>query len=181
LEDDTDIKDKDGETGLTPADAPAAEPAELEALRRERDELKDQLLRRRADFENYRKRVERDREQATLEARAEILAGLLPALDNMERALTAPGEGGTLREGIELTYRNILAFLEAQGVQVVDPTGQPFDPQQHQALLHEPAPGFADGTVVETFRKAYILKDRLLRPALVKVAKGGDAEAETKH
>jgi molecular chaperone GrpE len=148
-------------------------------LRRERDDFKDQLLRRRADFENYRKRVERDREQAALEAQAQVLAGLLPTVDTLERALAAApvreGDDETsLREGVQLIYRNLMTFLESAGVVVKDPTGEPFDPQQHQALLHEPVPGAADGTIVEVFRKAYFLKDRLLRPALVKVAKGGD-------
>jgi molecular chaperone GrpE len=161
------------------AAAPAEPPpgaAEDEASRREIADLKDQLLRRRADFENYRKRVERDREQAAQDARAQVLAGLLPTLDNLEQALATATEDGTFREGVQLTYRNFLSFLEAQGVAAKDPTGEAFDPQQHQALLHEPAPGFPDGTIVEVFRKAYFYKERLLRPALVKVAKGFGAE-----
>jgi molecular chaperone GrpE len=163
------------ETGVAAVEA----PPESEALKRERDELKDQLLRRRADFDNYRKRVERDKELATLEARAQILAGLLPTVDNFERALLAPaaaGDDASLRTGVELIYRNLMSFLESQGVVIKDPTGEMFDPEVHQALMHEPAPGFADGTIVEVFRKAYFLKDRLLRPALVKVAKGADAD-----
>lgn len=162
------------ETGVAAVEA----PPEIEALKRERDELKDQLLRRRADFDNYRKRVERDKELATLEARAQILAGLLPTVDNFERALLAPaaGDDASLRTGVELIYRNLMSFLESQGVVIKDPTGEMFDPEVHQALMHEPAPGFADGTIVEVFRKAYFLKDRLLRPALVKVAKGADAD-----
>jgi molecular chaperone GrpE len=172
--DDTDAKEPNG------LEAVAATPAETEAeaLRRERDDLKDQVLRRRADFENYKKRVERDREQATIEARANILAGLLPTIDNFERALEAPagGDDAALREGVQLIFRNLMSFLETQGVVVKDPTGEMFDPQIHQALSHEPVPGVKDGTIVETFRKAYFLKDRLLRPALVKVANGADAE-----
>jgi len=157
-------------TGLE-AVAPAAE--ETNALRRERDDLRDQLLRRRADFENFRKRAERDRDQLAQEARAQILTGLLTTVDNLEKALAAPGDGdATLREGVSLTYRNLLSFFESQGVVIKDPTGEKFDPQQHQALLYEPVPDVADDTVVETYRKAYFLKDRLLRPALVKVAKG---------
>ena len=164
------------ETGVEAVPTPPA--AELEALRRERDELKDQLLRRRADFENYRKRVERDKEMATVEARAQILAGLLPTIDNFERALSVPatGDDAALRSGVELILRNLVGFLEGQGVAVKDPTGEMFDPEVHQALMHEPAPGHADGTIVEVFRKGYFLKDRLLRPALVKVAKGADAD-----
>jgi molecular chaperone GrpE len=167
---DTPAADSSEATGLE-AVAPTA--SEMDALRRECSDLRDQLLRRRADFENFRKRAERDREMLAQEARAQILTGLLNTADNLEKALAAPGDGDpTLREGVQLTYRNLLAFLESEGVVAKDPTGEKFDPQQHQALLYEPVPDVADDTVVETFRKAYFLKDRLLRPALVKVAKG---------
>jgi molecular chaperone GrpE len=162
--------------GLVGVDAEPLPPPsreEIEALRRERDELKDQLLRRRADFDNYRKRVERDRHQAGLDATADLFKALVPTLDNLERALEAEGSASTLRQGVELTLRDLLGLLESRGVVVHDPTGQPFDPNIHQALSHEVVPGTADGTVVETFRKGYFFKDRLLRPALVKVAKAG--------
>ena len=177
--DDTDTKPAAAEpTGLEPV------PDDAEALRRERDELKDQLLRRRADFENYRKRVERDKEQATVDARAQILTGLIPTIDNFERALAAPAaDPDTVRAGVELIYRNLMSFLESQGVAVQDPAGEAFDPQIHQALSHEPAPGVADGTIVDVFSKGYFLKDRLLRPAMVKVAKGedGSGSEDTTH
>jgi molecular chaperone GrpE len=159
-------------TGLVPVDPDPAPTAEqLEMLKRERDELQDQLLRRRADFENYRKRVERDRHQAALDAEATLIKRLIPTLDNLERALGAGGSENSLREGVELTLRELLAALEAAGVRVQNPTGQPFDPRTHQALATEVVPGFKDGTVVEVLRKGYFFKDRLLRPALVKVAK----------
>jgi molecular chaperone GrpE len=180
--DDADAKIGGNGEAEEPTGLEAVEPAgpkdEYEALKRERDELKDQVLRRRADFENYRKRVERDREQAVIEARAQVLAGLLPTIDNFERALAAPasGDDSTLRAGVELIYRNLMSFLEQQGVVVKDPTGERFDPQIHQALSAEPVPGADDGTIVETFRKAYFLRDRLLRPALVKVAQGSDGD-----
>jgi molecular chaperone GrpE len=174
-------KEGDGQAEETGVELVDTTPAEVAALKSERDDLKDQLLRRRADFENYRKRVERDKELATLEARAQVLGGLLPTLDNFERALSAPagGDDAALRSGVELIHRNLVSFLESQGVVIKDPTGEMFDPEIHQALLHEPAPGFADGTIVEVFRKAYFLKDRLLRPALVKVAKGADADGSS--
>jgi molecular chaperone GrpE len=158
-------------TGLEPA--PPAAP-EVEALRRERDELKEQLLRKRADFENFRKRVERDRDQAGLEAIATALRGIVPSLDNLERALAAEGDEAALREGVVLTQRELQAALEKQGVVIHDPKGQPFDPRTHQALMHEHVPGAEEGTVVEVLRKGYSFKDRLLRPALVKVAKDED-------
>jgi molecular chaperone GrpE len=174
------------------ADAPAAasseggldaveEPLSREAMaliRQERNDLRDQLLRKRADFENFRKRVERDRQQASLEAKATIFRELIPTLDNLESALKAGGDADALRTGVELTRRELLGILENHGIVAEDPTGGPFDPERHQALSHEAVPGFADGTVVEVFRKGYRLKDRLLRPALVKVAKEADSEGE---
>jgi molecular chaperone GrpE len=165
-------------TSLTGVDVECLPPAtreELEALRRERDELKEQLLRRRAEFENFRKRMERERESARTDAIATVLKALGPVLDNLDRALGAEGSDASLREGIELTRRELLAILESQGVKLEDPQGQPFDPERHQALAHEPVPGVPEGTVVEVYRKGYSYGDRLLRPALVKVAAASGA------
>jgi len=172
---------RDEATGLEAVEIPAAQ--QIDTLRRERDDLRDQVLRRRAEFENYRKRVERDKEQAAVDARAQVLSGLLPTIDNFERALSAPpaGDDAALRSGVELIYRNLMTFLESQGVVIKDPTGERFDPQIHQALMHEFVPGVAEGTIVETFRKAYFLKERLLRPALVKVAKEADGDGSTEE
>ena len=186
-------KRRNGEDQPKPADAAAAaateEPSALqgvdaqprepltreqvEELRRERDDLQDQLLRRRAEFENYRKRVDRDRQQAGVDAVAALLKALIPTIDNLDRALETPGGEG-LREGVELIRRELLALLEAQGVVREDPKGERFDPERHQALSHEKAPGHDEGTVVDVFGKGYTYKDRLLRPALVKVAKADD-------
>jgi molecular chaperone GrpE len=153
---------------VTPAD-------ESQELLRERDDLRAQLLRRRAEFENFRKRVERDTRTASVDAAAEVLRRLVDTLDNLERALAAQGGEGPLRQGVELTLRDMRAAFESLGVSVLDPAGQPFDPLHHQALQHEPVPGVPAGTVAEVFRKGYAYKDRLLRPALVKVS-SGDAD-----
>ena len=166
-------------TGLTGVDAAPLEPLtreQVEELRKERDDLRDQLLRRRADFENYRKRVERDRQQAGTDAVAGLLKALVPTLDNLDRALAAPGGEG-LREGVELIRRDLIALLEGHGLTSEDPKGQRFDPERHQALVHETAPGHREGTVVDVFGKGYVYKDRLLRPALVKVAKGPEDDS----
>ena len=170
-----------GMAGVDASPVPALTRDEIEALRRERDELREQLLRKRAEFENYRKRVERDRQQAWIDAAAAIFKGLIPTLDNLDRALESAPREDPLREGVELSRRELLSFLEAQGVEVHNPVGEPFDPESHQALSHEPVAGFADGTVVEVFRKGYSYKGRLLRPALVKVAKGGPGGTEAVH
>lgn len=180
-DDDADVPAGDGEepqpepAGLEAVDAAPLAPLtrdEIEAMRAERDDLRDQLLRRRADFDNYKKRVERDRAQAGVDALAAFLRELVPTIDNLDRALEAAGGESSLREGVELTRRDLLGLLAAQGVELEDPKGQPFDPLRHQALSHESVPGFPEGTVVEVFRKGYSFKGRLLRPALVKVAKG---------
>jgi molecular chaperone GrpE len=162
----------DEEKGV--AAVPQSEQQQLEAVQRERDELKDQLLRRRAEFDNYKKRVERDRAVAGVEAAVALLKSLVPTLDNLDRALEVGGSETSIREGVELIRRDLHAILESQGVGTEDPRGQPFDPERHQALSHEAVPGVPDGTVAETFRKGYTYKDRLLRPALVKVAKAAD-------
>ena len=157
-------------SGLEPS--PEKAPSEVEALRMEVADFKDQLLRRRADFENYKKRTERDRESAGHEMAERIFAELIPTIDNLERALTAGGDEGGLRAGVEMIHRELLAVFERHGVKAHDPTGQLFDPVTHQALSHEVVPGLEEGTVAEAFRKGYSYRDRLLRPALVKVAKG---------
>jgi molecular chaperone GrpE len=166
-------------TGDAPAEATGlAAPVpgdDVESLRRECAELRDALLRRRADFENFRRRVERDRGAAALEAEVAILRQLLGTVDNLERALAAGGTDSSLREGVALTLREFLLLLESLGVATLDPLGQRFDPALHQAILHEAATGYDPGTVAEVFRKGYTYKDRLLRPALVKVA-SGDSE-----
>ena len=91
-------------------------------------------------------------------------------MDNLERALAAGGAESGLREGVLLTLRELLVLLESLGVTALVPVGERFDPALHQAILHEPVPGFEAGTVAEVYRKGYTYKDRLLRPALVKVA-----------
>jgi molecular chaperone GrpE len=169
------------EKGLSGVDSPPLAPLsreEVEALRQERDELADQLLRRRAEFDNFRKRVERDRQAAGADALAALLRDLVPTIDNLDRALEAPPEAGGLREGVDMIRRGLLGLLEAAGVTVDDPRGQPFDPSRHQALSHEPAPGHAEGTVIDVYQKGYSYRDRLLRPALVKVAKAAEPEEE---
>jgi molecular chaperone GrpE len=176
---DTPVDEAHGVTGVDVQPLPALDREQVEALRRERDDLRDQLLRKRAEFENYRKRVERDREQSATDATAAVLKDVIPTIDNLDRALEATGAESTVRQGVELTRREFLGLLERQGVKIEDPLGQPFDPQRHQALSHEVAPGRPEGTIVEVFRKGYSFKDRLLRPALVKVAKAPDGAGES--
>jgi len=159
--------------GMAPADvaeAPVTPEEKIQALEAEVEALKDQVLRKRAEFDNFRRRMERDRQNTWNDASADIFRSLVPTLDNLERALKLAAPEDPLREGVVLIHRELLALLESRGLTVEDPTGQPFDPERHQALSQEPVPGAEPGTVVETLSKGYLLKDRLLRPALVKVA-----------
>jgi molecular chaperone GrpE len=164
------------QTGAVEPSPAGDERAELQRerdeLRRECSELKDALLRRRAEFENYKKRVERDQRALADDVASDIFRRLVDTADNLERALAAQGGEAALRQGVELTLRELQSMLESHEVAIVDPLGERFDPLRHQALIHEAVPGYEEGTVAEVFRKGYTYKDRLLRPALVKVASG---------
>jgi len=149
-------------------------PADLAELTQQRDDLYDRLLRKTAEFDNYRKRTERERIQLAEAAAADLLTELLPLVDDMERALQADAgsDGGdAVRKGVELIHRQLLDILRKRGVRPVESLGADFDPHYHNAVSHEPAEGRRDGEVVEEFRRGYMLGDRLLRPAMVKVAK----------
>jgi molecular chaperone GrpE len=149
-----------------------ADPAELQ---KQRDEYYDRLLRKTAEFDNYRKRVDRERIQLSEAAAADLLQELLPLVDDMERALKADtGTEATegIRRGVELIHQQLLKMLGKRGVKPIDSLGADFDPHFHMAVAHEPADGRREGEVVEEFSRGYMLGDRLLRPAMVKVAKG---------
>jgi molecular chaperone GrpE len=151
--------------------AAAADEA-LTALQKERDSLKDQFLRAVADFDNYRKRIDRDRREASEYAAADVMLELLPIIDNFERALQAPAGGDEgFRRGIELIHKQMLDLLRKRGVEVIDALGTDFDPNVHQAVIHEPSADHREGEVMQELQRGYKLGDRLLRPAMVKVAK----------
>ncbi|MFN7137277.1 MAG: nucleotide exchange factor GrpE [Thermomonas sp.] len=151
----------------------AAEPQdELEALRAEVEQLKAQALIERADLENQRKRLARDIEMARKFANERLLSDLLPVFDSLDAGLAAAGaDAGALRQGMELTYKQLLKVAAGNGMEVLDPTGQPFDPEHHQAISQGEADGVAPGHVINVFQKGYRLNGRLLRPALVIVAR----------
>jgi molecular chaperone GrpE len=152
-------------------DAPAA--GELAQARRERDEFYDRLLRKTAEFENYRKRVDRERRESAQYAAGDLLEALLPIVDDVERALQAEAgpEANAYRQGVELIYKQLQDLLAKRGVTPIDAVGQTFDPHVHQAITYESSPGRAEGEVIGEVRRGYKLGDRLLRPAMVKVAK----------
>ena len=152
----------------TATDDPSAE------LRRERDDYKDRWVRKSAEFDNYRKRIERERREQADSTVADLLESLLAVVDDFDRALTveAGPEAEAYRTGVELIHSKLLDFLRKRGVRAIDALGADFDPHFHMAVSHEPGDGRRDGEVLEEFRRGYMLGDRLLRPAMVKVAKG---------
>ena len=144
----------------------------LEELRREKDSLQDRLLRTAAEFDNYRKRVERERRDLADYMKADILAEILPIVDNFERALQAPSSDiDSLRKGVELIHKQMHDFLRKRGVTPIEALGADFDPNFHQAVIHETSPSHREGEVIEELQRGYMLGDKLLRPAMVKVAK----------
>lgn len=159
-----------------PAAAATASPDDdPEVLQRERDEYYNLLLRTRAEFDNYRKRVDRERLELTETASASVLQDLLPIVDDLQRALASPAEGEAAeayRRGVELIHRQLLELLRQRGARPIEALGASFDPHLHQAVAHEAAPGKREGEVIEEYRRGYMLGNRLLRPSMVKVAAG---------
>jgi molecular chaperone GrpE len=159
--------------GTATATEPAGVPLpDAETLARERDEFKDLLLRKTAEFDNYRKRVERERREQAEWATADLVRDLLPVLDDLERAARADtGEQvESYRKGIELIGKRFADVLARRGVSVIDPLGEDFTPHEHEAVTHERRPEARDGEVIEVLARGYKLGERLLRPAMVKVA-----------
>ena len=146
--------------------------SEVEQLRAELEQTRADVLRERADLENQRKRVSRDLEQLRKFANERLLADMLPVFDSLDAGLAAAGtDPNPLRDGLELTFRQLLKVAADNGLSRVDPMGEAFNPDFHQAVSHVEAPGAAPDSVVQVFQKGYVLNERLLRPALVVVAK----------
>jgi molecular chaperone GrpE len=147
--------------------------AETEELKTENGSLKDQLLRKQAEFENYRKRTERERTDIYKRGKKEVLIEMLSVLDNFERAITSVGnaaEEDALKLGFELIYKQFKDILTRMGIEPVESVGQFFDPHVHEAVTIEETSEHEANTVIEEFQKGYKLGDQLLRPAQVKVA-----------
>lgn len=165
--------------------APAAESDPLAQAQAEAARLKDQLLRTLAESENMRRRAEREREDTEKYAIAKFAREVLSVADNLHRALEnipVDARGGdellnTLAVGVEATERELAAVFERQGIRRIDPLDEKFDPHLHQAIAEVPGTGKPAGTVVQVMRAGYVLHDRLLRPAMVAVAKGDEAAA----
>jgi len=155
-------------------DAPAAvAEATIADLQRERDDYYDRLLRKTAEFDNYRKRVEKSRREQADESVLSLLQDILAVVDDFDIALNVDaGEGGaSYRKGVELIHAKLKDLLAKHGVKPIDAVGADFDPNIHQAVIHEESPDHREGEVIEELRKGYMIGDRLLRPSMVKVAK----------
>jgi molecular chaperone GrpE len=148
--------------------------SQVDALTRDKAALYDQLLRRAAEFENFRRRIERERSDAYQRARVEVLVEFLPVVDNFERALSSlensGGDADALRHGVELIHKQFKDALTKFGLEPVEAMGQTFDPHLHEAVTIEPTDKHKENTVIEEFQRGYKIGDKLLRPAKVKVA-----------
>ena len=183
-----DMLEDQAEDALTdaPEEAVPTDDPVMAALLEERDSLKDQLLRALADVENMRRRTERELESARKYAHTGFARDLVGAIDNLSRAIDAapaadeapsPEALSGLFTGLEMSWTEIQSTMERHGIRRVDPKGEKFDYNLHQAMFEVPSDAHEPGTVVEVVQHGYVLHDRLLRPAMVGVAKAADREA----
>lgn len=154
---------------------PAAPPADApQTLQDERDRYLDLLLRKTAEFDNYRRRTDKERREQAEWVTGEVLLEVLPVIDDLERALKAEAAGEqaeAYRKGVELILKQLLDLLKRRNVHAIDAVGQDFDPHVHQAVTTETREGARDGEVLDELRRGYRIGERLLRPAMVKVAR----------
>lgn len=156
-----------GEAAATAAKDAAALEAELAAE-------KDRNVRLYADFENFRRRMERERLETWGRAEHDILSGLLPVVDNFDRAIGQAGDD-PFSAGVKMVHAALIDFLKKRGVESIDSLGKPFDPAFHEAVAYQPSPDAAEGTVIYETRKGYLLGESVLRPASVIVSSGAPA------
>lgn len=154
---------------------PAADErdARIAELERQVEEYRQRLLRAQADFDNFRRRTHREKEELVKFAAAELITRLLPVLDNFERAISASKNSGdfeSLAKGVDMIHRQLLQLLEQEGLKPMESVGQPFNPEFHEAVMRVESDEHEEGTIVEELQRGYILKDRVIRPAMVKVS-----------
>jgi molecular chaperone GrpE len=156
-----------------PVTDPVEAPQDAAELQRERDDYRDRWMRKSAEFDNYRKRIERERREQSDQAVVDLLQELLLVVDDFDRALMVDSGDGdpAYRKGVELIHGKLNDILAKYGVKPIDALGADFDPNVHQAVVHEASPDHREGEVIGELRKGYTINDRLLRPAMVKVAK----------
>jgi molecular chaperone GrpE len=161
-----------GEAKGAAPDPPVGADAEVGKLAAELDDLRQTLLRRQADFDNYRKRTEKERAEDWKRSTARVIEGLIPTIDGFEQALAAHRETEyeNYRKGFELIYKQLLDNMAKLGAERMDPIGKPFDPHLHQAIDRAETPDHEDGTILQVFQPGYVFHGRVLRPAMVRVA-----------
>jgi molecular chaperone GrpE len=154
------------------APEPVGNNAETAKLLTELDDLRQTLLRRQADFDNYRKRIEKERTEDSKRTTARLIEGLIPVIDGFEHALAAHREKEyeVYRKGFELIHRLLLDNITKLGVERIEPLGKPFDPHLHQAMDRLETAEYEDGAIVQVFQPGYVFHGRVLRPAMVRVA-----------
>jgi molecular chaperone GrpE len=152
------------------ADAVIARIAELEKLV---DEHQQRTLRTQADFDNFRKRTQKEKEELASYASMKLVTQLLPVIDNFERAISASKESGdfeSFSKGVDMIFRQLGQLLEQEGVKPIEAVGHPFNPEVHQAVMQVESDEHEEGIVVEELQKGYLMKEKVLRPAMVKVS-----------
>jgi molecular chaperone GrpE len=165
-------KEEDAAAQDTQADA-SAEASELEKARVQAEENYQRLLRVQADFDNFRRRARAEKEDFAKYASLKLIEQLLPIVDNFDRALASSKETkdfDALAKGLDMTYRGMDQLLTAEGLKPIEAVGQPFNPEFHQAVMQVESDEHEEGIVVEELQKGYILKDKVIRPAMVKVS-----------
>lgn len=149
------------------------ENQELVRLQAELQDAQERILRAQADFDNFRRRTRQDKEDLAKYASSKVITGILPVMDNFERALAVSKDAqdfDSLYKGVEMIFRQMEQVLEQEGVSAMDTVGQPFNPEFHQAIMQVDSDEHEEGIIVEEVMKGYVLKDKVLRPAMVKVS-----------
>lgn len=173
--------DSEGESGVQPIDEAPKPALEVDQLAAERSELHDRWLRTRADFDNYRKRAERDKRDSYDQAVIATVRSFLPVVDNLDRALDSARQheaAGAIVEGIEMIRFQLDEILLSLGVESVNPLGESFDPELHEAIAREERDDVAPHEIVDVVQKGYKLRGRLVRAAMVRVAVGADRDGD---
>jgi molecular chaperone GrpE len=169
----TSTEDETPLEGEHPAEAGGDDINVVTALQQQADENHNRYLRAQADFDNFRRRTLKEKEELTQYASLKLVGQLLPVLDNFQRALQTGSEGaesGSFAKGVDMIYRQLSQVLEAEGLKPMEVVGQPFDPELHQAIMQVESEEYEAGTVVEVIQPGYRLKDKVIRPAMVKVS-----------
>lgn len=171
-------------TSEKPEPDPLSPEAELARMKAEYEARYDQMLRTIAEFENTKKRAEREKEEFLKYALEGIVMDLIPTVDNIERAIESTKlskDFDALAKGIQMIHKQFLNLLERRGVTPIEAVGQPFDPTQHEAILLMKSEEFPENRVIQEFQRGYLLHNRVVRPAMVSVSKGGGEKEEVSN